>query len=123
VRSHLWASVLAAEPGFRLRVMGNRGAYVKQFGDSQEAQLRAGGRPGQAGWGEEPPERWGILGNGVERQPVRSEPGAYQDFYAQMAASIRDGAPVPVDPEDAAKGLAIIEAARRAAADGRVVKL
>lgn len=123
VRSHLWASVLAAEPGFRLRVMGDRGAYVKQFGDGQEAQLRAGGRPGQSGWGEEPPERWGLLSNGVERQPVRSEPGAYQDFYAQMAAAIRDGAPVPVDPEDAAKGLEIIEAARRSAAEGRVIRL
>jgi predicted dehydrogenase len=123
VRSHLWASVLAAEPGFRLRVMGDRGAYVKQFGDGQEAQLRAGARPGQSGWGEEPAERWGLFSNGVERQAVRSEPGAYQDFYAQMAAAIRDGAPVPVDPEDAVKGLEIIEAARRAAAERRVVRL
>jgi scyllo-inositol 2-dehydrogenase (NADP+) len=123
VRSHLWASVLAAEPGFRLRVMGDRGAYVKQFGDGQEARLRAGDRPGQSGWGEEPPERWGILGNGAERQAVRSEPGAYQDFYARMAAAIRDGAPVPVDPEDAVKGLEIIAAARQASADGRVARL
>jgi predicted dehydrogenase len=43
---------------------------------------------------------------------VRSEPGAYQQFYAGVVASLRDGAPPPVDPEDAVAGLEIIEAAR-----------
>ena len=123
VRSHLWASVLAAEPSLRMRVMGDRGAYVKEFGDGQEAALRAGGRPDQGGWGEEPPERWGIFSDGAARQTVRSEPGAYQEFYAQMVLAIRDGAAVPVDPEDAVKGLEVIEAARRAAEEGRVVRL
>lgn len=123
VRSHLWASVLAAEPGIRMRVMGDRGAYVKQFGDGQEAALRAGGRPDEGGWGEEPPERWGIFSDGTERQAVKSEPGAYQEFYAQMVLAVRDGAAMPVDPEDAVNGLEVIEAARRAAEEGRVVRL
>ncbi|HWF64350.1 MAG TPA: Gfo/Idh/MocA family oxidoreductase [Rhizomicrobium sp.] len=123
VRAHLWASVLAAEPGPRMRVMGDRAAFVKQLGDVQEAALRAGGRADRPGWGEEPPERWGILSDGVTQRPVKSEPGAYQKFYEGMVRCLRDGAPPPVDPQDAVRGLEIIEAARRSAAERRVVPL
>jgi scyllo-inositol 2-dehydrogenase (NADP+) len=123
VRSHLWTNVMAAQSGPRLRVMGDRAAFVKQSGDVQEAALRAGGRPGSPGWGEEPPERWGMLSDGVTQRPVKSEPGAYQRFYEGMARCLRDGAPPPVDAEDAVKGLEIIVAARRSAAERRVVIL
>jgi len=92
-------------------------------GDIQEAALRAGEAPDRPGWGEEPPERWGILSDGVSQRPVKSEPGAYQRFYEGMVRCLRDGAPPPVDAEDAVKGLEIIEAARRSATERRVVTL
>lgn len=123
VHSHLWASCLAAETGARMRVMGDRGAFVKQHGDVQEAALRAGGRPGGSGWGEDPPDHWGILSDGSTRRTVPSVPGAYQEFYAGMARALRDGAPLPVDPSDAVAGLAIIEAAQRSSAERRVIML
>jgi scyllo-inositol 2-dehydrogenase (NADP+) len=123
VRSHLWASLLAAIPGPRLRVTGSRAAFLKQHGDIQEASLRQGERPGAAGWGEEPPERWGTLSDGARQEPVPSKPGAYQNFYAGMVSALRDGAKVPVGAEDILAGLAIIEAAQRSAAEGRVVAL
>jgi predicted dehydrogenase len=123
VRSHLWASVMAAEPGARMRVMGTDGAYVKRQGDVQEAALREGARPGSAGWGDDPPENWGMFSDGIRSQAVESVSGAYQNFYAGMAAALRDGAAVPVDPEDAVAGLEIIEAARRSAAERVMVKL
>lgn len=123
VRSHLSASVMAAEPGPRMRVMGDRAAFVKQLGDVQEAALRAGEGPGRPDWGEEPPERWGVLSDGVTQRPVKSAPGAYQAFYQGMVRSLRDGTPPPVDPEDAVKGLEIIEAARRSATERQVVTL
>jgi predicted dehydrogenase len=40
-----------------------------------------------------------------------------------MVRCLSDGAPPPVDAEDAARGLEIIEAARRSAAERRVVIL
>jgi predicted dehydrogenase len=40
-----------------------------------------------------------------------------------MVRALRDGAPLPVDPEDAVAGLAIIEAAQRSSAERRVVRL
>ena len=123
VRSHLWASCLAAMPGARMRVMGDRGAFVKLQGDMQEAALRDGARPGAAGWGEEPPERWGVFSDGARQEAVPSLPGAYQNFYAGMVSALRDGAPVPVSAGDIIAGLEIIEAAQRSAVERRVIAL
>ncbi len=123
VRSHLWTSCLAAQPGPRMRVMGDRAAFVKQRGDLQEAALRAGERPGRSGWGEEPPERWGILSDGAHQQAIQSERGAYQNFYAQIVSALRDGAPPPVDAADVVAGLEIIEAAQHSSRRRSVVRL
>jgi predicted dehydrogenase len=120
-RSHLWASVLAAQPGPRFRVLGDRAAYVKFGLDPQEDALRAGARPGDKGWGVEPAERYGSLGTLEESGAVATEPGRYESFYAGVAAALRDGAPPPVDVADAIAGLAVIDAARRSAAERRVI--
>jgi scyllo-inositol 2-dehydrogenase (NADP+) len=114
--SHLWASAVAGAPGPRLRVLGTGGAYVVQEMDGQEAALRAGRRPGQDGrWGEEPPEHWGHLVRGDEREPVPSEPGRWPEFYARLERALRGEGPPPVDPRDAVAGLRVLDAARIAA--------
>jgi predicted dehydrogenase len=124
VRSHLWMGAVAAHPGPRMRVLGSRAAYTKTAPDVQEEALRGGGaRPDEPGWGEEPRERWGLLGAGEESRPVPTERGSYGSFYAGMVAALREGVPPPVDPEDAVAVLEIIEAARRSAAAGEVVHL
>ena len=119
VRSHLWASALAANRGPRLRVLGSRAAYVKVEIDGQEAALVAGDRPSRPDWGVEAMARWGRLEVNGEARPVPSEPGAYQRYYAAVVASLRGGAAPPVDPGDAVSGLEIIAAAQRSAADAR----
>jgi predicted dehydrogenase len=120
-RSHLWMSVVAAQPGPRLRVLGDRAAYVKSGLDVQEDALRAGGRPGRDGWGEETPDRWGLVGSGAALRAVRTERGRYEDFYAAVATALRDGSPVPVDPADSVAVLELLEAARLSAASGETV--
>jgi predicted dehydrogenase len=111
-RSHLWMSVLAAQPGPRLRVLGERAAFTKHGLDVQEEALRAGRRPDTPGWGEEPPERWGQLGVDGALKPVPTEPGAYPRFYAGVLAALRDGAPPPVDPMGSVAVLEVIERCR-----------
>jgi predicted dehydrogenase len=123
VRSHLWMSSVAAQPGPRLRVLGDRAAYVKYGLDLQEEALHEGLRPGRPGWGEEPEERWGLLGAGDRLERVRTEPGAYQRFYEGVAAALREGAPPPVEPEEAVSALEVLDAARLSAGEGRVVDL
>jgi predicted dehydrogenase len=122
-QSHLWTSYVAAHRGPRMRVLGERGAFVKQHADRQEAALRGGSRPTGPDWGQEPSEYWGILTDGTHEKSVRSEPGAYQRFYGGLVATLRDGAAPPVAPEDAVAGLEIIAAAQRSAAERRVVIL
>lgn len=111
VRSHLWMSALAAEHDLRMRVLGNRAAYLKHGMDVQEDALRAGRAADEPGWGEEPPERWGRVGAAQDWAPVRTEPGRYPEFYARMAAAVRGEGPVPVRPEDAVETLRLIETA------------
>jgi len=123
VTSHLWMSAIAGQVGPRLRLLGDRGAYVKHGLDVQENALRAGERPGGAGWGDEAKERWGLLGVDGAARPVPTAAGAYQRFYEGVAVAVRTGAPPPVDPADAVAGLEVIEAARTSSRDGRAVTL
>ena len=111
VRSHLWMSDLAAIPGPRMRVLGMRAAYEKFGLDVQERALSEGAHPDDPDWGREPPDRWGRLSTGDGERSVETEPGAYPEFYRGIAASLRDGTPPPVDPEDSVAVLRIIEAA------------
>ena len=131
-RSHLSATMLAAQPGPRLRVLGSRAAYVKWAVDVQEEALRAGARPGDPGFGEEPPESWGFLGTEDDAQRVKTEPGRYVEFYELMERAIRareadadagGGEPPPVPLEAGIATLRVIEAARASAAQSVVVPL
>ncbi|HET9121398.1 MAG TPA: Gfo/Idh/MocA family oxidoreductase, partial [Solirubrobacterales bacterium] len=124
VWSHLWMSLLAASPGPRLRVLGDRAAYVVAEVDGQEAALVAGARPGDdADWGAEPREKWGQLVNERGSEPVPSERGDWPRFYLLLERALREGSPPPVDPWDAVAGLEILDAARRSEASGTVVSL
>jgi predicted dehydrogenase len=122
VRSHLWMSALAGQLGPRLRVLGDRCAYTVYGLDPQEAALRAGRRPGP-GWGAVAERDWGLLGTLDDAKPYPSLPGDYPAFYAGVAAALREGAPAPVDPYDAVVTLTVLEAARRSAAEQRVICL
>ena len=121
VESHIWASVVAAAPGPRQRVLGERGAYVVAGLDSQEAELRAGRRPGGAEpWGVEPSESWGVFADGPRSESIESERGDWPAFYSGLERALRSGGPPPVDPVDAVAVLAVLDAARRSAEGGTV---
>jgi predicted dehydrogenase len=124
VRSHLWASALASDLGPRMRVLGDRAAYVKHGLDVQEDRLRDGRRPDlEADWGVEPESMWGEVGTPGDSSPVATEPGCYQRFYLDVAAALRGGGALPVDPADSVEGLRVIEAAQRSHREGAVVRL
>jgi scyllo-inositol 2-dehydrogenase (NADP+) len=123
VRSHLWASAVAAHLGPRFRVLGSRGAYVKQGLDGQEEALRAGATPADEGFGIEAPETYGHLDLGEGPHPIPTDRGDYLRFYVELAAALRGDAPVPVAPGDAVAVLRILEAARSSAATGETFAL
>ncbi|MCX5378189.1 Gfo/Idh/MocA family oxidoreductase [Streptomyces sp. NBC_00091] len=131
VRSHLYVSATTAQLGPRFRVLGSRAGYVKYGLDPQEAALREGLRPGgDEGtlWGEEPPHLWGRLGSGESPLtgggiPVPTAHGDYPAYYAAVAAALRTGGPAPVTAEEAARCLAVLEAARNSSLHGVIVDL
>src|ERR1700736_49818 len=120
VRSHLSMSAVAALPAPRFRVLGSTGAYAKDGLDIQEEQLRAGLKPGDAGFGVEPAARWGRLFSDGQERAHPTEPGRWVDFYPLLADAIRNGAPPPVDPNDAVVVIEVLEAASSSARTGTV---
>jgi len=124
--SHLWGSWSQGAPGSRFRVTGTEAAYeVGGPMDGQEAALLAGRTPATEGehWGEEPRERWGALSRGGEGEPVPTERGRWDTFHPAFAAAVRGEGAVPVDPRDAVATATVLDAARRSATEGVVVRL
>lgn len=121
-RAILSASSLAAAPRPRFALHGMRASYVKYGIDPQEAMLRAGGSPGDSGYGVEAPADYGTLvfPDGL-RESVPTADGDWRRFYEGVADAILDGAPPPVDPADALTGLRLIACARQSARLGQVL--
>jgi predicted dehydrogenase len=125
-RSHLWGSWSQGAPGPRFRVTGTTGSYVNgTLMDIQEDLLLAGHTPATLGegWGAEPPERWGRLHRGDAGEPVPTERGRWDTFYPAFARAVRGLGPVPVQPRDAVATATVLDAARRSATSGEVVRL
>jgi predicted dehydrogenase len=127
VQAHLRMSAVARDAAPRFVVGGLRGMYTKMGLDPQEQCLKDGGRPGDPGWGVETPEDWGRITTdtgGLHLEgSLETLPGQYEAFYAQVAAALREGAPLPVNPRDSLGVLEIIEAARVSASERAVVPL
>ncbi len=121
--SHLWMSAATAQPGPRFRVLGDRAGYTKTGLDVQEEALAGGARPGDPGFGEDDPQRWGLLGSEGNLRAVPTERGRYDAFYAGVLAALRKGAPMPVDPADSVRVIELIEAAHGSAAAGETVEV
>ena len=122
--SRLSMSLIASRVGPRIRLRGLAAEYVKEDLDVQEAQLLAGMRPGDGGFGVEPEARWGRLYRlDGSSHPVATEAGRYLTFYELLRDAVRGQGPVPVEPIDSLQALRVIEAAERAAATGTVVSM
>lgn len=125
LRITLGVSSLAADGGWRYRVHGSRGSFLKAGLDPQEPQLRAGMRPDSLEFGFEPAEQWGklVLGADGSKQTIASERGQWTAFYEGVRDSIERGEAVPVKAEEACATLEIIEAALKSSESGRRINL
>lgn len=116
MRAILHCGTVVCRPGPRFQLHGDGGSFLKHGMDGQEAALRAGRMPTEAGWGQDDPENFALLvrADGTERR-VETLRGDYPAFYRGVAASILDGAPPPVTAEQARDVLSVLEAVRKAA--------
>lgn len=124
LRVVLHATTLAAFPAPRFIVHGTRGSYIKRGVDPQEDALRAGGRPGEAGWGVDPVEGEltlvGIDGR-AQTQKRPTQAGNYVSYYAAVRDAIVGKGPNPVMPEQAVELMELLDLGRQSAAEGRAL--
>ncbi|MET4095351.1 Gfo/Idh/MocA family oxidoreductase [Arthrobacter sp. UYCu712] len=109
VRSRLWMNGAAAQVGHRFHVLGSTAGYTKWGLDGQEQALDAGVLPADPRYGVEPESAWGALGIDGGTTPVPARKGSYPLFYGHLAAALRGGGPLPVDPVQSIEVLKIIE--------------
>lgn len=116
----LHASALSALPPPRYTVHGTRGSYIINGLDVQEDQLKAGLRPGHAGFGK---NAAGLLREADGERDVQGElatlDGDYAGFYRALAETLLDGKPFPIPAQDAVDVMLLIDLAIRSDAEGR----
>jgi scyllo-inositol 2-dehydrogenase (NADP+) len=120
-------SLLVKEAGPRYILHGTEGSFLKWGIDPQEQDLKEGKHPGGQGWGKENSENQNLLNtsfNGKDlREKIEPIPGNYSLFYDELYTAIRNGAAVPVNAEDAALVIKIINAAFVSSREGMKVSI
>ena len=86
---------------------------------------KAGRSPKSLGdrWGVEPEHAWGRLHRGATGATIESSRGRWDLYYPAFAAAVRGEGPVPVDPADTLRAMAVLDAARVSARTGTSVTL
>ncbi|PIO96225.1 Gfo/Idh/MocA family protein [Pleomorphomonas carboxyditropha] len=125
VHSHLSASKLNRLAVRSFRVYGDGGSYEQSGTDVQAQAIFAGRRPldDLAGWGYEAEALWGTLRTAAGAERVPSEQGRYHDYYQGFARAVAEGTPPPVTAAEATEALAVLDAARVSATEGRTVRI
>jgi predicted dehydrogenase len=107
----LFMSMVVLEPGPRFRVVGSGGQFESRGLDPQELRLK----------GDAAPEVDARLLTEDGEQQLDVPAGDYGEFYARVREALATGGPMPVTGEEGVATLRVIEAARIAAREGRVV--
>src|SRR5690625_143047 len=128
VVSHLRGDWSQGAPGWRYRVQGTEASYTvmgENGMDCQEHHLIAGKTPRSEGaaWGQENQVDWGEVRSGEVSRTIPTERGRWDTFYPAFANAVANNTAPPVDPADAIASMRVIDAARKSAQTGEVVRL
>jgi len=131
--AHCRASMLACDAAPRFLLHGTRGSFKKYGLDPQEPTLLAGAKVPPMGdsreWLAEPESEWGTLTvapnpadpGTVTRTTIKTEPGDYRGYYANVRDAINGAAQLQVKPEDAWRVIRLLEMARESSSEGRTL--
>ncbi len=123
VHSQSSASKLTRLTYRKVRAYGGRGSPVPHATDVQAQASFSGLRPVDdfARWGYEPDSNRGVLRTTHGEGHVPAEQGRSHDDYEAFAKAVPDGGPPPVTAGEGARTLAVLDAARLSAAEGRTI--
>ncbi|MFD2598586.1 Gfo/Idh/MocA family oxidoreductase [Sphingobacterium corticis] len=125
----LKGQMLAKLPTPRYALYGTAGCFIKPGTDPQEEMLRSGSLPHlNADWGLEPESTYGTLAvedpeHGERIEPVASERGSGQDFYANMVDVLDGNSTLIVQPKQARDVIRILELCEQSWAEKTVISL
>jgi predicted dehydrogenase len=135
--AHCRASYLACINAPRFVLHGTKGSFKKYGVDPQEPTLEGGakvprlGSPDSNAWLQEKESAWGKLAVApvpadpamlIERH-VKTEPGDYRGFYANVRDAVLGTAPLAVTAEDGCRVTKLLEMARESSAKGCKLKV
>jgi predicted dehydrogenase len=131
--AHCRTSYLACDNAPRFLLHGTAGSFKKHGLDPQEPALVGGAKVPTLGsqqpWLPESESAWGKLTVApvpadpamlIARQ-VRTEPGDYRGFYANVRDAILGTAPLAVTPEDGYRTIRLLELARESSTAARTL--
>ncbi len=129
------ATMLAAEPAPRFLIHGTLGSFRKYGLDPQEPALLGGATVPPMGdsreWLEEPEAAWGTLTvapdpnqpGQLTRTTIKTEPGDYRGYYANVRDAILGVSPLAVSSEDGYRVIRLLELARQSSAEERSIPI
>jgi predicted dehydrogenase len=122
--SHLSAGPLGDPDAPRFRLTTDETLITLGTADPQQSQLAAGLTPLDGDWGQPEASDWTLrYGNG-DVESLQAERGGWEAFYDGVAKwAANDGTPAPVSVEEGVATMHVVDAARRSAADSRLVHL
>jgi predicted dehydrogenase len=123
VHSHLQTGALVGAPGPRTRVLGDAGAYLVTSFESEPTPFSILDDIPHAKHDRVHQTHEGWIVRGSERVAVPRAAGAPTDFYRAVVRWLTIGGPVPVDPWDAVRTAAVLDAARESSRQHRVITL
>ena len=118
----LHASMVVAGGTPRFIVHGDKGSLVKFGSDRQEAQLLAGLRPGDTGWGEDPDPLVVHGPDGTVRQ-IATPAGDQTSYYRAIVAALAGEGSSPVEPIEALAVMAVVDAVVTSSRTGAAVDI
>ena len=133
--AHCRTSYLACDNAPRFLLHGTRGSFKKYGLDPQEPALVHGAKVPMLGsgdsWLEEPDAAWGTLTVApvpsdpatLVKRDIKTRPGDYRGFYANVRDAINGVAEQAVKAEDGYRVTKLLEMARVSSAEGRTLKV
>ncbi len=116
LKVRLSSSLLTREPIPRYVLHGTKGSFLKYGIDVQEDHLKAGMKPGDAGFGVEPVEQQGFLHTAMDGLVVRGKvetlPGSWRPLFQNIADVLLEGKAPLIALTDVVEQLRMMEMVR-----------